>query len=62
MNISVKDLEEAIRDWEAGDKNQRLGQYLINTLIPEKTDPVVFYEESHPLASVLFYNFYVDFQ
>lgn len=45
--------------WNKDSEGQRLGQYLMNKLLPDVKDPYVFYETSHIRASQAFLEHHV---
>lgn len=57
--VSEAAFQEAQEDWYKSNRSQRLGQYLMNTLVPTETAPRIFYETDHSEAAVKFYYKYV---
>lgn len=57
--MDAEEFERHTDEWGRGDRVQRLGQYLINKMSPPVTDPEIFYETDHGLASLKFFERYV---
>lgn len=55
----ILDFSQYIAEWSLGEKQQRLGQYLINKMQPPVTDPEIFYERDAQTAATKFYMKYV---
>ena len=57
--VSEAAFQETQEDWYKSDRSQRLGQYLMNILVPTEADPCIFYETNHSEAADKFYYKYV---
>jgi hypothetical protein len=61
--VSEEEFDAAIKEYDENYlvyRDLRLGQYLMNTLVPTVTDPEIFYEFENPRARILFYTKYVE--
>lgn len=57
--MSCDRYRELIRLWRTDNKNQRLGQYLINQMEPAVINPAIFYETDKAVALRMFCEQYV---
>ena len=51
---------DAIVVYSSNPNSQRLGQFLMNTLVPKETDAEIFYEEGNIIAVDKFQRKYVE--
>ena len=58
--VSYSDFINVYNAWTRGDKTQRLGQWLMNALLPEQVDSEIFYKKDHTEAAALFTLRYVE--
>ena len=60
ITVTKKQFFSALGNFNPKQRNaQRLGQYLMNTLIPSITDPEIFYESNNMVAAKKFQEKYV---
>ena len=43
MKVTAKQLEDAIHEYGYGSRTERMGQFLMNTLVPGESDSEIFY-------------------
>ena len=43
MKVTAKQLEDAIHEYGYGPRTERMGQFLMNTLVPGESDSEIFY-------------------
>jgi hypothetical protein len=61
--VSEVEYDSALAEYDQNYNNYkdlRLGQYLMNVLVPTQSDPEIFYEFSDDRARYLFYVKYVE--
>jgi hypothetical protein len=57
--VTQAELDEAMLSWAKGPKHQRLGQFLMNELVPGETCSDVFHQDNEGKAYTLFMQEFV---
>lgn len=58
LSVPVATVLASVREWEKDHKGQRLGQWLMNNLLPKETNPKIFYETDTKKALGMFLSTY----
>jgi hypothetical protein len=57
-SVSVREVFNAINEWKFNNRGQRLGQYLMNKLLPNEQNSDIFYETDNQKAVQKFLTTY----
>lgn len=60
MKVTEKQLEDAIHEYGFGPRPERLGQFLMNTLVPDEVDSEIFYSTDNIEAVDMFIKTFIE--
>ena len=60
MKVSLTVINKHVMKWKKDQKHQRMGQYLMNQLVPKEVNSTIFYEEDPDTAYKAFVAMYAE--
>lgn len=58
--VTAKQLEDAIHEYGYGPRPERMGQFLMNTLVPDEADSEIFYSTDNIAVVDMFVKRFVE--